>query len=83
MPDGRNLVINTGPLLALIAAGHLGMLRALYGRVLVPREVQDEVIAGGLYGFGTEAFEAATWLAKWPHPVAPGLLLASSLDRGE
>jgi predicted nucleic acid-binding protein len=83
MRDVRAIVINTGPLLALIAADHLDVLHRLYDRVIVPREVDDEIIAGGLCGFGIEAFQTATWLAKWPQPVAPGLLLASSLDRGE
>ena len=40
MPETEKLVINTGPLLALIAGvGDLSLLKLLYKRVLVPFEV--------------------------------------------
>ncbi|EFK10798.1 conserved hypothetical protein [delta proteobacterium NaphS2] len=40
MPESKALVINTGPLLALIAGtGDLSLLGQLYKRVLVPFEV--------------------------------------------
>jgi len=40
MPETKELVINTGPLLALIASiGDLSLLEQLYKRVLVPFEV--------------------------------------------
>ncbi len=40
MPEIKEIVINTGPLLALIAAlGDLSFLKSLYKRVLVPLEV--------------------------------------------
>jgi hypothetical protein len=45
MPETRELVINTGPLIALTAAlGDLGLLSALYQRVIVPLEVCDEIL---------------------------------------
>jgi predicted nucleic acid-binding protein len=41
MPESA-IVINTGPILALIAAtGDLSLLPKLYSRVIVPREVCD------------------------------------------
>jgi hypothetical protein len=47
------IVVNTGPLLALVAAtGGLDVLRGLYSEVLVPREVHAEILAGGADGFG-------------------------------
>ena len=40
MPDSNIIVINTGPILALIAAmGDLLLLKTLYERVIVPYEV--------------------------------------------
>ena len=47
MPDTDELVINTGPLLALTAAlGDLQVLK-LYMRVWIPYEVQPEILYGG------------------------------------
>ncbi len=52
MPETEKLVINTGPLLALIASvGDLSLLELLYRRVLVPFEVCQEIEAGGTSGF--------------------------------
>jgi predicted nucleic acid-binding protein len=46
MPETEELVINTGPLLALIAGiGDLSLLELLYKRVLVPFEVCQEIEA--------------------------------------
>lgn len=43
MPETRSLVINTTPLIALSAAiGSLDVLKAMYERVIVPKEVVDE-----------------------------------------
>ena len=51
MPEQDQIVINTGPIIALIAAlGDLSMLASLYSRIVVPREVADEVLAGGRAG---------------------------------
>ena len=47
MPETRELVINTGPLIALTAAmGDLRLLSVLYQRVIVPLEVCDEIRSG-------------------------------------
>mgnify|MGYP001575267273 CR=1 FL=1 len=84
MPNPEKLVINTSPLIALMAAlGDLEILRALYKNVLVPFEVCEEIYAGGAEGFGIEAFEQAVWLRKWPLPLDIAPLLRNSLDRGE
>jgi hypothetical protein len=39
MPDQSELVINTGPVLALAAAAYLHILRDLFAKVTVPYEV--------------------------------------------
>lgn len=45
----REIVINTGPIIALVAAtGSLSWLAELYESVWVPHEVHSEILAGGV-----------------------------------
>lgn len=84
MPEAKELVINTTPILALIAAvGSLDMLPLLYRRVWVPWEVCREIQAGGADGFAIPEFERAVWLHKQTQPVTLPPLLQKSLDSGE
>ena len=70
MPETKELVINTTPLLALIAAaGSLDMLPLLYRRVWVPCEVCQEIQAGGADDFAIPEFDRASWLHKQAQPV--------------
>lgn len=83
MPESA-IVINTGPILALIAAiGDLSMLPMLYSRVIVPREVCDEVLANGGTMFGAAEFAAADGIERHALPVELGTFLSQLLDRGE
>ncbi len=44
----RDIVINTGPIIATVAAtGSLEWLPSLYGRIIIPYEVVQEIEAGG------------------------------------
>jgi predicted nucleic acid-binding protein len=80
----ETIVINTGPLLALIAAwGGLQPLQPLYRRILVPWEVGEEIRRGGATGFGIAEFEAADFLRCRAEPVAIEPFLRNSLDQGE
>ncbi len=83
MPETQEIVINTGPIIALVAA--LGDLRVLqiYQRVWVPFEVCQEIVIGGKARFALAEFEVAHWLQKHPHSlqIAPGL--RNTLDKGE
>lgn len=83
MPEKREIVINTGPLLALPAAGRLDVRPALFRRIVVPAEVAREVAAGGRTGFALAELSAATWLEQCaaPTPLTPFLTMA--LDAGE
>lgn len=83
MPARRDLVINTGPLLALAAAGHLDILRDLFAKVVVPHEVVQEVEAGGRTQFAREEFRAASWLDKHTTATSLSPLLHATLDPGE
>ncbi len=78
------IVINTGPILALVAGlGDLNVLKSLYKRVVVPKEVCEEVIAGGATGFGVREFNDADFLIKLDKPTRIQPYLLNSLDLGE
>lgn len=76
------IVCDTGPLIALSLIDQLEILRGLYGRVLVPRAVLDEVVAGGLDRPGAASIVAADWLER-VDGVTPDPLLAAELGPGE
>ena len=83
MHETQEIVINTGPILALIAG--LGDLRVLqmYERVLVPWEVSQEILVENGTRFGAKAFQEAHWLSKFTTPTAIPPFLANTLDKGE
>lgn len=84
MPEPKEIVMNTGPIIALVAAlGDLSLLQSLYSRVLVPYEVCRELSAGGASGFAVEEFERADWLRRWPEQLFLSPYLRNSLDVGE
>lgn len=84
MPETRELVANTGPLIAVIAAmGDLKILDSLYGRVVVPFEVCQEILTHSTSRYGAGEFEAAEWLEKRSEPTETHTFLRSSLDSGE
>ena len=60
MPDQKSLVINTGPIIALIAAtGDLNLLDKLYDRIFVPLAVKNELYYKGDEFFGVKEFKKA------------------------
>jgi predicted nucleic acid-binding protein len=84
MLDKKEIVIDTGPIIALVAAlGDLSILRSLYHRVLVPYEVCQEILVGGPNGFAVNEFEDASWLENWRDPLDIAPILINSLDIGE
>lgn len=84
MPSTEQLVINTGPLLAIIAGtGDLEILRSLYKQVTVPYEVCQEVLTGGATDFGVQEFNRADFLDKRSQPTQIQAHLRNSLDLGE
>ncbi len=84
MPEPKEIVINTGPLIAITAAtGDLEILRKLYSRIVVPFEVCGEILAGGPTGFAVTEFQAATFLATQHNSTTIGTFLRNSLDTGE
>ena len=84
MPRPQIIVINTSPLLALIAAwGNLTRLSSLYAEVLVSYEVTQEILKGGVTNFGITEFQATDGLTKLDQPLTIAPFLRNSLDLGE
>lgn len=84
MPETSEIVINTSPLIALVAAwGDLTRLNALYEQVWVPHEVCQEILRGGPRQFAVPEFEQATGLKKQTAPLSVSPFLLNSLDLGE
>jgi len=84
MPDAKRIVINTSPLIALVAAmGDFAVLQRLYVEVLVPYEVSQEILVDNASRFAAAEFDAAKWLTKQPQPIEVSPLLSNALGRGE
>jgi len=79
------VVINTTPLITLaVGLGSLQPLQSLYSAVVVPLEVEKEILAQGLDAPGAEAFEqASSWLQRRSVLVDLPSFLRNSLDAGE
>jgi predicted nucleic acid-binding protein len=80
------IVADTGPLIGLAIAGRLGILHALFERVVVPRGVLDELLLGASRP-GSRALSKAKeedWLSTEDVPDNPDIAkLTELLDRGE
>jgi len=85
MPDHGEIVINTGPLIALAAAlDDFRLLGMLYRAVHVPYEVGAEINVKGAAGFAANQFQQAGWLKKAAAPITNvSPFLKNSLDAGE
>jgi predicted nucleic acid-binding protein len=84
MPSPEKMVINTSPLISLVAAlGELRILDVLYRQVLVPFEVCQEILQGSASGFAVSEFEQATFLQKWQMPLRSPHFLSRTLGPGE
>jgi len=84
MPETAELVINTGPILAIVAAfGDLEVLSLLYDRVVVPLEVSQELLVDNATRCGAAEFQNASSVDKLSSSVELGDLLKNCLDSGE
>lgn len=79
----EDLVCNSGPLIALALLQRLDLLRALYGRVMVPEPIRQEVLVGGSSGGGLPALRECAWLEILALAAPPDALLTATLDAGE
>jgi len=80
----QDVVINTGPIISLVAAmGSLDVLQYVFKNVWVPLEVAKEIKKGGSDGFAVKEFLSAVWLKKAEKPLTLLPYLEKSLDLGE
>lgn len=56
------IISDSSPLIALSNAGELRLLRAVFGEVIIPQAVYDEVIIQGHAKGGTEEIATAQWI---------------------
>lgn len=73
------VVCNAGPLIALGKLNRLDLLAALYGRVLVPRAVYDEVVVQGMAQGAPDALTVRLFWQRqgWPIVDVPQEVLAA------
>lgn len=83
MPEPGPVVANAGPLIVLAAVGQLDLVGQLYGQVLVPETVFEEVTSAGAGRPGATELPAAAWAVRTKVDPPPDPLLAQDLGRGE
>ncbi|MGE5263649.1 MAG: DUF3368 domain-containing protein [Acidobacteriota bacterium] len=84
MPNGKRVVVlNTTPIIALALIGKLDLLQQLYGQVLIPPAVRDEILSGGPKGSGVAELQKSNWIRTTLLTDPSRADLISDLDRGE
>lgn len=81
--ESRAVVCNSGPLIALAGIGQLELLRRLFGKVLVPGAVVQEVTQAGAGRVGASEIASLPWLEQQLVDPPPDRLLAEELGAGE
>jgi hypothetical protein len=83
-PPTSPLVADTSPLISLDACKQLGLLRKLYGGVIVPRAVERELSVRGTTGLPKGLTRAhRKWIGVRTLGAPPPLALVAALDIGE
>ncbi|HEY2292254.1 MAG TPA: DUF3368 domain-containing protein [Thermoanaerobaculia bacterium] len=79
------VVSDAGPLIHLSLVSSLGLLREIYGQVLIPELVYDEVVKKGEGMAGSAEVAEADWIEVTSHSPDSDLfrLLRTHLDSGE
>lgn len=79
------VVADAGPLIHLSLLGRIDLLPTLYGRVLIPDLVHDEVVKAGTGRPGSTEIQDAAWIDIERHDPDADLfhLLRAELDPGE
>ena len=78
------VVSNSSPIMNLAAVGQLDLLRTLYGRLIIPQAVYEEIAIAGKGRPGANDVEVADWIeARAPANRSVVTALLSELDRGE
>lgn len=74
---------NASPLIVLARAGHLDLLRGLYGTVIVPDAVGSEVLRGSEGDPAAAAVQSEAWLKRTEVGNVPPHIAAWDLGSGE
>lgn len=77
------MVCNTGPLIALSIINGLDILRSLFGEVIVPETVHQEIMKGGSFNAGLANYLKADWIKVMTISTQLDPLLITFLDVGE
>lgn len=84
MRSTERIVINTGPIIALVAAlGNLEVLKKLYKTVYIPLEVEKEIKEGGLTNFAIKEYNNAKFIKKSSQNLEIDPILRNTLGSGE
>ena len=75
------VVVNTSPLIALERIGQLDLLRQLFGTVIRPQAVRDELEAGRKKHGLSAALISSRWILTEPNPAE--MVLRKELGAGE
>ena len=75
------VVVNTSPLVALDRIGQLDLLPQLFGKIIRPQSVVDELNAGRRVYGGTDSLFHAVWFETLDDP--PEMVLRKELGAGE
>ena len=78
------VVSDTSPIVSLAIIDRLDLLRQLYGRLVIPQAVRDEIVVSGNDQPGGHEVASLDWIEARPvdNPIMIALLLRE-LDRGE
>ncbi len=78
------VVSDTSPVLSLALIGQLDLLKQLYGSIVIPRAVHDEIVVGGAAYENGNAIVRQPWISVGAatNSIVIALLLRE-LDRGE
>jgi predicted nucleic acid-binding protein len=77
------VVTNTSPVLYLFQIGQLSLLERLYGRIIAPQAVINELAVGRQQGYEVPDCGAYKWMVVETVPSAPVLRLVTALGAGE
>jgi len=78
------VVSDTSPLINLAAVGQLDLLRQLYGHVIIPQAIYDEIVLAGVGQPGSAEVKDAVWIeTRRLKDQALADILNLELDRGE
>lgn len=77
------VITNTSPLLYLHLIGQLTLLERLYGQIITPQAVIDELDTGRQQGYDTPDCKTYAWMQRETVPIPNVLKLVVNLGAGE